>query len=749
MFSKNITKPFQLLVLLALLVVSSFAFAVDTDGDGLQDEGSYQIYESFESGSFSNLPWTFSGNATWGIYNEVEPNLQRYGSYMAGSPALSGGMFNTKYAHMQFTVNVATAGSVLFYWKGNCQEMCGLSFYIDGVLQTQNLSDSNWAQRSYPVTAGSHTFKWTAASGASVAKDKIKVDYIRIGDPALEDLDDDNDGVVDVSDKFPLNAAASADIDSDGAPESWNASCNSACQWESGLRIDNCPSTANADQLNTDGDAQGNVCDSDDDNDTLLDTADNCSLVQNYDQSNLDGDIFGDACDNNLSQPNAGFRDAAFNTVNVNSVRAVAVQPDGKVLIGGGFTTVNSVARNRIARLMPDGSLDTTFDPGTGASGDVWTVLLQEDGKVLIGGYFSTVNGVARSNIARLNADGSLDSSFNIGGGANSIVYAIQFYSGKILLAGNFTQFNNVARKSLALIDITGVLDTTFNASGGPSGSVAALAQIPDGKLLVGGYFTSVSGVGRNYIARLHADGGLDESFVPANLSYGVEAIALQPDGKVVVGGTFTSVNGMLSRGMTRLLPDGGLDTTFNAGGKGLSGPSYYVYDLIAEPDGKILVGGSFTNFNDISRPYLLRLHQNGELDSSFDYGNAVTGTIYNINPRMDGKMFVAGTYNMLRLYSDQIQPDADNDGLPDAVDPDDDNDGVVDTSDAFPFNAAESADTDHDGVGNNADLDDDNDGVPDYIDAAPLNASNADELVLPLNNSYKGSQLKDQNHVQ
>ncbi len=88
------------------------------------------------------------------------------------------------------------------------------------------------------------------------------------------DMDDDNDGVADASDKFPLNAAASSDSDNDGFPGSWNGACNATCQGNSGLVLDNCPSNANADQLNTDGDTQGDVCDTDDDNDGVADTAD-------------------------------------------------------------------------------------------------------------------------------------------------------------------------------------------------------------------------------------------------------------------------------------------------------------------------------------------------------------------------------------------------------------------------------------------------------------------------------------------
>src|SRR5205814_1814819 len=96
-------------------------------------------------------------------------------------------------------------------------------------------------------------------------------------------------------------------------------------------------------------------------------------------------------------------------------VQAVAVQSDGKTLIGGQFTSVNGTTRNRIARLNVDGGVDLTFDPGGGANGRVNAILVQPNGRILIGGSFITVDGTTRTNVARLNANGSLDASFDPG----------------------------------------------------------------------------------------------------------------------------------------------------------------------------------------------------------------------------------------------------------------------------------------------------------------------------------------------
>src|SRR6185369_3428667 len=124
-----------------------------------------------------------------------------------------------------------------------------------------------------------------------------------------------------------------------------------------------------------------------------------------------------------------------FNPSDYETVRGLAVQPDGKVFIGGNFSSVNGANRNGIARLNANGSLDSSFNPST-SGGSVSSVDVQSDGRLLIGGSFTNVNGTNRNRIARLNANGNLDSSFNPGtgvfGGAVSSV-ALQS-DGKVLI---------------------------------------------------------------------------------------------------------------------------------------------------------------------------------------------------------------------------------------------------------------------------------------------------------------------------
>ncbi|MCI0746199.1 MAG: hypothetical protein L0Y58_12405 [Verrucomicrobia subdivision 3 bacterium] len=201
---------------------------------------------------------------------------------------------------------------------------------------------------------------------------------------------------------------------------------------------------------------------------------------------------------------------------NSGGVGALAVQPDGKVVIGGGFTTVNGTNRYGIARLNTDGSLDGSFQNGMsgvgvrtndGYSGVVGAVALQPDGKVLIGGWFTTVNGTNRNNIARLNADGSLDGSFNPGTGVSGQVFSISLQpDGKVLVGGLFTSVNGTNRNNIARLNANGSLDSSFNPGTGANGVVGSIALQSDGNVLIGGDFTTVNGVVRPRVARLYGD---------------------------------------------------------------------------------------------------------------------------------------------------------------------------------------------------------------------------------------------------
>jgi uncharacterized delta-60 repeat protein len=192
-----------------------------------------------------------------------------------------------------------------------------------------------------------------------------------------------------------------------------------------------------------------------------------------------------------------------------------------------------------------DGAVDPTFQSGSGPNNDVGAIAVQTDGKILIGGNFTSYNGVGRNRIARLNADGSLDPGFEPGAGSNGHVETMAMQTdGKVLITGGFTSYNGVGRNRIARLNPDGSLDPGFEPGVGTNNSVLAIVVQGDGKILIGGFFTTYNGVGRNRIARLNADGSLDPGFEPgAGANSVVQTIAVQGDGKVLIGGFFTSVD--------------------------------------------------------------------------------------------------------------------------------------------------------------------------------------------------------------
>jgi uncharacterized delta-60 repeat protein len=242
------------------------------------------------------------------------------------------------------------------------------------------------------------------------------------------------------------------------------------------------------------------------------------------------------------------------------AVYCIALQTNGQILIGGDFNNVNGVTRNLIARLNADGSLDGAFmTNSSGANGDVYALAVQSDGKILIGGAFALVNGAARGGIARLNTDGSVDNSFMNGlSGADAEVNAVVVQSdGKILLGGAFNHVNGTSRNGIARLNSDGSLDTAFlNGQAGANYYVYSLALQTNRQILVGGAFTSINGFARNRFARLNADGSLEDWFLYhlSGANDFVGSLALQSDGRIIIGGNFSTVNTMARSQVARLL---------------------------------------------------------------------------------------------------------------------------------------------------------------------------------------------------
>ena len=279
-------------------------------------------------------------------------------------------------------------------------------------------------------------------------------------------------------------------------------------------------------------------------------------------------------------------------------VAAIANSPDGGVYLGGDFTGVHGTPLHNAARLLPDGEVDQDFNPGPGPNGPVWAVAVQPgDGKVLIAGGFSKVDDVPRAGLARLNTDGSLDSAFDVGLGAQNtngtpfVRFLLPQNGGSLFVGGKFTEFNGHPTCAIAKLHSDGDVDTLFASPFGapvpltfpwqtkppygpwllsPTGIVTsdvnALAELPDGKLLAvvsDGTFGHVVAVGFRRVVRISPDGSLDTNFINnIMLPTGSlrNALALTSDGKILLG----SRGGSLFSGV-RLPPYYDADTNWIA----------------------------------------------------------------------------------------------------------------------------------------------------------------------------------------
>lgn len=303
-------------------------------------------------------------------------------------------------------------------------------------------------------------------------------------------------------------------------------------------------------------------------------------------------------------------------------------QKDGKVVVGGWYDFVDGVARGRIARLNPDGSLDTGFNPGTGVDNDVRAIEVLSDNKVIVAGYFWTVNGINRSNIARLNADGSVDTEFAASTDV-SVMDVTQSLSGShIFIGGNFWTVNGIDRRHVAKLTRDGALVASFNLGPGITigSEVWVMAALPGDGVLVGGSFSEFNSRAYANLVRLTASGAVDTAFnIGSGANSIVTSLAVQPDGKYLVGGAFTSFNGVAHNGIVRLLNTGAIDPTFNCI---VSGGYGEIRAIGLQCDGRIIIGGNFTTINGFTRRNLARLNPDGSLDMEFDPGTGANDTV-------------------------------------------------------------------------------------------------------------------------
>ena len=410
---------------------------------------------------------------------------------------------------------------------------------------------------------------------------------------------------------------------------------------------------------------------------------------------------------------------ASILTSNTPAMRDLLVQPDGKVVLAGQLVQVAGQPASGLTRLNTDGTLDAAFQQATTANGGfqlgsvyapsgpaVSFVVQQPDGKLLVGGDFATVQGHYQPRLARLLPTGEVDATFVADTSPNYTPAAAALLPNGSILVSGLSRVLAASNQPLVRLSATGVFDRTFVVSALPVlepmmaaiMSSGALQVQPDGRVLVALRISSVGGpmfiarftptgsldptwtvpfyrdfsppssmqllpngqvltgcyrrrygsalAGQRSTGVLNADGSYDASFAPALRMQGTATVALQADGKLIVGGDFVEINGHAAANLARLNSDGTVDGAFTDNCPAV-GPGE-VRQVLVQPDGKILAGGIFTAVAGQPHEGVVRLLPTGLPDPGFQSPIASTplgGTtdIYRLALQADGNLLVNG----------------------------------------------------------------------------------------------------------
>ena len=373
-----------------------------------------------------------------------------------------------------------------------------------------------------------------------------------------------------------------------------------------------------------------------------------------------------------------GVSDGSLAALNISGrVEVMKIKANGQILIGGTFTSIEGFTLGRMALINSNGTLDLTFNQNNagagGTSGYVNDIEEAPDGKLMIGGFFTTFNGTPRRCVARLNSDGMLDTTYADNTSlTNSMVNDLELLASGKVVVGISTGVG------IRMFDSDGSVDSSFVCLLTLNGRVQEILVQPDGKILIGGVFPWMNGVKRNSLARLNVDGTLDTSFIPYFstdlLPPGITALAIQPDGKIYIAmqganqvvrmnvdgtldasfvspslGTTEDIvplaNGQVlvagSYGIRRLNATGSNDATFSASVTG-------VRKMIVQSDGRIFIGGTFTQIGTTIRGRIARLNSKGSLDATFNPPGGANGTVEDFDIQADGKVVLGGDFSSL-----------------------------------------------------------------------------------------------------
>ncbi|MDC8001614.1 T9SS type A sorting domain-containing protein [Aequorivita todarodis] len=313
-------------------------------------------------------------------------------------------------------------------------------------------------------------------------------------------------------------------------------------------------------------------------------------------------------------------------------IETIAQQTDGKILIGGDFTDYQY-----LKRLNTDGSLDTSFSAPATFYALMYSIVIQPDGKILTG-------GVGPKDLVRLNADGSMDVSFDAGDGIPFGRVAKIFLQddGKIIIGGDFDEFSGTIISGMARLNTDGSLDTSFNLNLAPETNIRDFDVQTDGKVIIAGYDPSSF-----FFKRYNTDNTEDLSFNGGNPKandeiYGIDIVE---NDKIMITGPFSTYNGVLRYQMARLNSDGTLDTSFDSYNFPENGFNYTIFDSKQLTDGQYLINGYFNFYNELPSKYIAKINNDGTIDQTFNMGDGADSYIDSTYMQQDGKILIGGDF--------------------------------------------------------------------------------------------------------
>lgn len=341
-------------------------------------------------------------------------------------------------------------------------------------------------------------------------------------------------------------------------------------------------------------------------------------------------------------------------------VQKTLVQPDGKIYVGKKLNyetdvnLYNDVFVKGLVRIYPDGTLDTTFHITDSLFVSVGAMAQQVDGKIIVAGMTKWFDGNYISgfgNLARFNPDGSLDPTFiTYNFGAFSLNEVLIQSDGKIVLLGKFTPVIGNSYTNIARFNSDGTLDNSFNVGTGTNDHITTGAITTSGKIIIGGDFMTYNGVPFRYFGALNPDGSVDAGFdFNGSVNSAVWSIKTQSDGKIYLAAESLADNNSFHRELLRLNPNGNVDNTFTVRGLPITHINEEIRTMLPLPNGKLLVGGNFYNFDNLNASGIVRLNTDGSRDTTFYSVYIVSEPnvlVSSMSLGLDGKIVIGGNFS-------------------------------------------------------------------------------------------------------